>query len=69
TVLHPEYMGLGPERAYETIRRLYLECRKYNGDFTLLWHNSQLVKSSDRSVYRRLVLELLGPNSRKGEKL
>ncbi|MUG87036.1 hypothetical protein GNP92_11845 [Paenibacillus timonensis] len=68
TILHPEYMGLGPEQAYETIRDLYLECRKYNGDFTLLWHNSQLVKSSDRSVYRRLVLELLGPNSRKGEK-
>lgn len=60
TILHPEYMGLGPEQAYETIRRLYLECRKYNGDFTLLWHNSQLVKASDRSVYRKLVLELLG---------
>ncbi|WP_059042202.1 polysaccharide deacetylase family protein [Paenibacillus rubinfantis] len=60
TILHPEYMGLGPEEAYETIRQLYLECRRYNGVFTLLWHNSQLVKSSDRSVYRKLVLELLG---------
>ncbi|MNP74048.1 hypothetical protein D3C76_1708600 [compost metagenome] len=55
-------MGLGPEQAYDMIRRLYLECRKHNGDFTMLWHNSQLVKSSDRSVYRKLVLELLGQN-------
>lgn len=67
TVLHPEYMGLSPEQAYETIRRLYLQCRKHHGDFTMLWHNSQLVKASDRSLYRKLVLELLGPLSRKGE--
>ncbi|MCT2194956.1 polysaccharide deacetylase family protein [Paenibacillus phoenicis] len=60
TILHPEYMGLTLEQAYETIRWLYLECRKYNGDFTLLWHNSQLVKSSDRWLYRKVVLELLG---------
>ncbi|MGG6309522.1 polysaccharide deacetylase family protein [Paenibacillus macerans] len=65
TILHPAYMGLTHEQAYETIRRLYAECRKYNGDFTLLWHNSQLLKAADRGLYRKVLLELLRPSTRK----
>lgn len=63
TILHPEYMGLTHEQAYETIRHFYIECMKYRGDFTLLWHNSQLLKSSERDVYRKC-LEMLGQRTR-----
>lgn len=62
TLLHPEYMGLGAEQAYLTLCRLYRQCRKYNGEFTLLWHNSQLLKTAHRNLYRRLLLELLKPD-------
>lgn len=68
TLLHPEYMGLTPDQAYEALYRLYRQCRKYNGEFTLLWHNSQLLKSSHRALYHKLLVELLKPDFAKGEK-
>lgn len=58
TILHPEYMGLDHEQAYDAIRGYYRECMKYSGDFTMLWHNSQLLKTSERAVYSKC-LELI----------
>lgn len=54
--------GLGrdttPEQAFETIRHYYEECARYNGDFTLLWHNSHLVHAAERKFYSRCLEEL-----------
>ncbi|AWB46409.1 hypothetical protein DCC85_21060 [Paenibacillus sp. CAA11] len=51
SVIHPSYMGLQGEEALSEIRRCYDSCMRYNGDFTLLWHNSQLTATADRKLY------------------
>jgi hypothetical protein len=30
-------------------------CRRFDGDFTLLWHNSSFTGEADRAMYRELV--------------
>ncbi|MFF2484027.1 polysaccharide deacetylase family protein [Paenibacillus sp. NPDC058071] len=60
TLLHYEYMGLQAEEALRVLTDYSNQCRKYNGDFTLLWHNSQLVKASDRTVYESYMKQLSG---------
>lgn len=59
TVWHPDHGGDRCEaRAFERIRRLYRQCARYGGDFTLLWHNSELVHQADRRLYRKCLEEL-----------
>lgn len=58
TLFYYEYMRLDSEHALQTIRDYYLRCKQYDGDFTLLWHNSQLVKASDRFVYQSFMEQL-----------
>ena len=56
TVTDERYMGLGTgEKAFEHMNQLKNQCRKYNGDFTILWHNQRFRDESDRSLYRRLL--------------
>lgn len=55
SILHPEYMGLQGEEALGVIRQCYTQCMKYNGDFTLLWHNSQLVHPADVKLFESTV--------------
>jgi hypothetical protein len=52
-------MGLSDERALERIATLAQACRKYQGDFVLLWHNSQLGSQREKRLYRE-VLERVG---------
>ncbi|WP_148449314.1 polysaccharide deacetylase family protein [Paenibacillus tuaregi] len=59
SIVHPDYMGLAGDQALRAILHYYGQCAKYNGDFTLLWHNSQLVRSADRQLYQSC-LEKLG---------
>lgn len=58
SLIHAQYGGLGTEEAFQVISGLYQQCKKYNGDFTLLWHNSNLVRSRDRELYRRCIEQL-----------
>lgn len=51
TILHAAYMGLKRQEALELITYYYEQCKRFNGDFTLLWHNSQLVKSGEVALY------------------
>lgn len=53
-----EYMGMKPAQALETARRLGSRCRLYQGDFTLLWHNTRLLTERERALYRQF-LEVL----------
>jgi hypothetical protein len=61
TILHAKSMGLKGEEALNVIRHLYKQCKRFNGYFTLLWHNSQLVKTKEVSLYEEC-LNLLQTN-------
>lgn len=55
TVLHRQYLGLDPWEAWVLIDRLRTRCRLFDGEFSMLWHNSQLVDQGETDLYRRLV--------------
>jgi peptidoglycan/xylan/chitin deacetylase (PgdA/CDA1 family) len=59
TLLHREYAGLNMERAFDAISRYRHQCTKYNGDFTMLWHNSYLVRSSHLTLYQTCIEQLM----------
>jgi hypothetical protein len=40
---------------FDRLAKLIERCRRMNGNFTLLWHNSNLVSTEQREWYRRVV--------------
>jgi hypothetical protein len=54
-----KYMGLGPDAAWEEIKKVIDTTRKYNGSFTILFHNSTLSETGEwkgwKEVYRKTV--------------
>jgi hypothetical protein len=50
-----EYMRLTPAQAHAVIGDLRERCRLFDGDFTLLWHNSRLVNTLEVELYERLL--------------
>ena len=56
SVLGEQYMNLepGPE-ALSRLVALKETCRRFNGDFVLLWHNSELWDDPRREMYQALV--------------
>lgn len=60
TIINDQYMGLGNgEVAFEKMKELIDKCRSVNGNFTLLWHNSNFKNVSDKDLYER-ILEYAG---------
>ncbi len=55
SLVERRYLNLSPEAALETGCRLLERCRRFRGDFTLLWHNSQLLLPAHLAIYRRLL--------------
>jgi hypothetical protein len=56
SVVDERYMGLGPgAEAFDFIKGLKEECRKYAGSFTILWHNQRFVSEKERELYRSLL--------------
>jgi len=56
SVLDAEYQNLGASSAaFDYLRTLKDICRRYNGEFTLLWHNTRLSEPADASLYRAIV--------------
>lgn len=53
SVLSEEYMGRSESDALEVLGNLKSKCQKLNGNFTLLWHNSELTR------WQRLYSEIL----------
>lgn len=52
TVIDERYMGLGiSDAAGEVLVDLKNACRMVDGNFSLLWHNTQLVREEQRSLY------------------
>lgn len=49
------YRGLGPEATHDALEAVRAECKKYDGELVLLWHNSNLSGRWEpyREVYAR----------------
>jgi hypothetical protein len=50
-----KYMGLNHAEAYDQMKMLKDQCRRYQGDFTLLWHNSSFASRKDWELYRQIL--------------
>ena len=56
TVIAKEYLDLGSDEAAKSVFfNLINQCRMVSGTFTLLWHNCQLVKFEDKSLYKEII--------------
>ena len=56
TVISERYMGLGySEDALNAMLRYRDICRKFDGMFTLLWHNSHMTQDKDKLIYLELI--------------
>lgn len=51
SALDPIYMNLDYSSAYREIMAIRNCCRKYNGNFVILWHNSWLVNEQEFAFY------------------
>jgi hypothetical protein len=51
-------MSLTPDTAVQTVLDLAATCRRYEGTFSLLWHNTELQSARERSWYEQLVVGL-----------
>ena len=50
------YMGLGySEEALQVMKDLKQKCFKYNGNFSLLWHNSHFKTEKDKKMFEDIV--------------
>lgn len=50
-----EYMHLSQGEALEVCKKLAQRCRRYNGDFVFLWHNTMLYTEENRKFYTKLL--------------
>lgn len=56
SVIDACYLGLGlGETAIAKFEQLKAACKKVNGCFTLLWHNSRLVSVAEKSSYAKIL--------------
>jgi len=46
---------LSHEQVVEQVAKLRERCRLFDGDFTLLWHNSRLQTRADAETYSAIV--------------
>jgi hypothetical protein len=58
TLSGENYMNLEKEDSLMYIKQLSLNCKKFGGNFVILWHNTSLVLRWQRSVYQE-ILKLL----------
>jgi len=56
TIIDDSYMGLGySEEALQVMRDLKQKCFKYNGNFSLLWHNSHFKTEDDKKMFEEII--------------
>jgi hypothetical protein len=56
SVIDDSYMGLGySEEALHVMKELKQKCFKYNGNFSLLWHNSHFKTEDDKKMFEEIV--------------
>ncbi len=58
SVISAKYLGLEPKDAHFTLTDLMSKCKTFRGQFSLLWHNSELMEGSlNREIYQLLINE------------
>lgn len=56
TIISEAYMGLGySDKAIEIIQKYKYKCQLVRGNFTLLWHNSELQSEASRKFYSNIL--------------
>ena len=55
TVLDPKYLGLAQTEVLDTILALKTTCRRFAGEFVVLWHNHRFVDPTELDFYRGLL--------------
>ena len=56
TVISPRYEGLGySEQSLQRFNQCKRDTHKFNGVFTLLWHNSHFENKKDKEFYKKLI--------------
>ncbi len=56
SIIADRYMGLGySQQALDTFLKFKETCRKVNGQFTLLWHNSHFTSKQDKQLYQTII--------------
>jgi hypothetical protein len=57
TVTRPAYMGLKIEdgSAFRAMLAIKNRCRRFSGDFTLLWHNTGFVNVDELVLYEKII--------------
>lgn len=57
TIIDSRYLGLGTgSEALNMFNMLKENCRKLGGNYTLLWHNTELINESKKNIYKQLIL-------------
>ena len=56
TVLSPKYLALDSAQAIEKLVKLKVFCSQVDGQFGLLWHNSELYSASLKAIYSEVLL-------------
>lgn len=55
TLFGKNYMNLNAGQARQEIMSLRDACKKFAGDFTILWHNNRLIEQRDVNFYRDIL--------------
>lgn len=50
-----DYMKLSHNDAMAKVKKLAFECKKYNGEFIILWHNTMLDDIDERNFYSNML--------------
>ncbi len=61
TLDRPNYMGLNFDQAFHYCKDLIEKTKQFNGDLTLLWHNTSLIENKNnyqKKLYQLLIEEL-----------
>jgi hypothetical protein len=60
SAIDPVYMNYGSnDEAYEQIIQLKKKCEDVFGIFSLLWHNSRLIKTEERALFSKLIKSIV----------
>ena len=55
TLFNKNYMNLSPNDGYLFMQRLKARCYKFNGDFSLLWHNHFFDQKIYKKIYKKII--------------
>jgi hypothetical protein len=57
TVIDDMYMGYGYTKdSIKVMKNIKNICKKYNGNFSLLWHNSHFKNSDDKKIFEEVLI-------------